>query len=108
MPLLLVHDRGEGHAEELGVDVEDRLSHPAVFEIRTDLLRVETEALRLHAVEVVLPLPLADRRRAGLIEALLLEKHRDLGLGRIGDASSSSAKNRSSASGVRTMRSSTL
>src|SRR5437867_11764435 len=41
MPALLVHDRCERHAEELAVEVEDRLTHAAVLEIGTDLLRIE-------------------------------------------------------------------
>ena len=79
MPALLVHDRGERHVEELGVEVEDRLPHRLVFEVRPHFLRVVAEALRLHAVRVVRLLPLADRRRAGLVQALLLEEQLELG-----------------------------
>src|SRR5678816_158977 len=74
MPALLMHDRREGHAEELAVQVEDRLPDAAVLEVRTDLLRVEVEALRLHAVEVVRPFPVADRLRTRMIDALFLEQ----------------------------------
>src|SRR4029077_327848 len=51
-PALLVNDRCERHAEELAVEIEDRLAHASVLEVRADLLRIETEALRLHAVHV--------------------------------------------------------
>src|SRR5678815_1602838 len=54
MPALLMHDRRECHAEELTVEVEDRLADATVLEVGTDLLRVEAEALRLHTVEVCL------------------------------------------------------
>ena len=80
VPALLVHRRGEAHAEELAVQVQDRLAHATVFEIGTHFLRVEVEALRLHAVQVVLPLPVPDGRRAGMIDALLLEEDGELGL----------------------------
>src|SRR6266566_387968 len=80
VPALLVHRRGEAHAEELAVQVQDRLAHATVLEIGTHFLRVEVEALRLHAVQVVLPLPVPDGRRAGMIDALLLEEDGELGL----------------------------
>src|SRR3979490_1835045 len=72
MPALLVHDRCERHAEELAVEIQDRLPHAAVLEIRTDLLRIEAKALRLHAVHVVGPFPLTHRRRTGVVQTLLL------------------------------------
>src|SRR6185503_1642208 len=53
MPPLLIHDRREGHPEELAVQVEDRLPDAAVLEVRPDLLCIEVEAPGLYAVEVV-------------------------------------------------------
>jgi len=78
MPALFVHDRCELHAEERGVEIEDRLPHTTVLEVRPHLLRVEPKALRLHAIGVVEPLPGADRRRAGMVDPFLREELREL------------------------------
>src|ERR1700704_7005607 len=80
MPAPLVHDRRERHPEELAVEIEDRLPYASVLQVRTNVLRIEAETLRLHAVHVVEPFPFTDGRGAGVVEPLFLEQHGELGL----------------------------
>src|SRR5438105_13103797 len=73
-------DRTELEVEELRIQIEDRLTNGAVFEVRPDLAAVVVEPLALYLLDVVGEIPRPELGRLRIVSALRGEQLVHLGL----------------------------